>query len=125
MAMISAVTATARDLVAELLMGQEMYAVLHVGEPVPSDPVATAIGTSGDIAVRLVLERNGSVLANATPVQFVGVDDVSTAHWVSITADPYGEQILFYGMLEEPEIGPTSGFGMYEVPAGALKIIIG
>lgn len=122
---ISAATATARDLVAELLAGRDMFAVLHVAEPIPVDPVATAASTAGDIAVRIVLQREGSVLTNATPIQFVGLDDVATTYWVAVTADVYGEQILFYGMLEEPEIGPNSGFGMFEMPAGSLKIIIG
>lgn len=120
---ISVVTTTARDLIAEMLDTMGMYAVLHVAEPQPSDPLATVVRMSGQYAVQVDWVREGSVLTNATPIQFAGIGDTASVSWIALTSDSTGTQILFAGEVDEPEVSGT-GWDVFVVPAGTVEIVV-
>jgi hypothetical protein len=123
MADISIVTTTARALIAEMLDDRGMWAVLHVAEPTPSDPLSTIVKMSGQYAVKVDWERDGSILRNAVPLAFAGIADLASVSWIAITTDSTAKEILFAGEVEEPEAsGP--GWDVFLVPTGSVEIVV-
>ena len=120
---ISIVTATARNLIAEMLDDYGLWAVLHVSEPTPTDPLATIAQMSGQYSVKIDWVRTGSILVNASPLTFAGVADMTSVTWIAITTDATGKEILFAGEVEEPEIS-REAWDVFTVPAGAVEIVV-
>ena len=120
---ISVVTTTARDLIAQMLDEYGMWAVLHVAEPTPSDPLATIVRMSGQYAIKVYWVRDGAVLTNATPIKFAGINDLSSVSWIALTADDTATQILFAGEVDEPSVSGT-GWDVFVVPSGTVQIVV-
>jgi len=123
MASLSIVTSTARSLIAEMLDERGMWGVLHVSEPTPADPLATIVKMSGQYAVKVDWEREGSVLRNSTPLSFAGIADLASVSWIALTTDSSAKTILFAGEVAEPEAS-GSGWDVFLVPAGSIQVVV-
>lgn len=120
---VSQATASARELVAELLNGSSMYATLHTSQPQPSDPLASVVRTTGRIALKVVWEQDGAVLINALNIVFTGINRNTTVTWVALCSEPDGRGILFMAELGDPETANASD-GVVSIPMGTMQLLV-
>jgi len=123
MARITEVTASGRGAAAKQLSLLPMFASLHSDEPSPTDPTATIVNMSGQYALPVAWEQNGSVLTNSMPIQFSGISSNAQVHWVALSSDNRAMAILFYGQLEEgTESSPQ--WDVFIIPARTIELIV-
>lgn len=117
------VTATARELVASMLAGTDMWAVLHTSEPVPNDPQASIVRTTGALSVKVAWKLDGASMTNSMPLQFPGISDLGSVNWIALCTDRDGYGILFAGPVEEPQ-SSGAGFDIFVVPAETITLSV-
>ena len=121
--LVSQATATARELVAHLLMGVPIYAALHTSQPQPTDPTATIARTSGNQTARVTWKQAGVVLSNSLPLTFAGIDQSNTVSWLALGTDSIGSGLLFIAEFSDPEPA-SAGDGVITIPIDALHLIV-
>lgn len=119
---ISAVTQTAREVLALMFSEVPLYAVLHHSEPNPSDPLGTQVAMSGQIGMPVAWVVSSTTLSNSMPITWTGItgpDEIPA--WVALCADPAGRTIMFYG---EPDVidRSTDDWDSFVIEGGTLVI---
>lgn len=123
---VTVVTTTAKELLAELLLQVPMYGALHTAQPDPADASATMLARQWVYWEPLVLARDGSVLWNTVPVEFVGVVGTADELWLAVSDDNLGDRVLFAGRLEEYDraLSADGSSRTVVVPTGSIRLSI-